>query len=150
MLYGDDDVDVHMNYVTIVTHAYMYVCTVDPLSVALKKYYDRCAASGSSKSLVGYVGIYSPEDRRLRIERFWEKKKRRIWAKKVKYDVRKSFADSRIRVKGRFVKKVEEEDAVVGLSGSSVGYSAVENDQINDDDDDDQLDDDDGEDGDDR
>ena len=143
MLYRDDDVYVHMKNVTIVT-----VYAVDPLSVALKKYYDRCTASGSSKSLVGYVGIYSPEDRRLRIERFWEKKKRRIWAKKVKYDVRKSFADSRIRVKGRFVKKVEKEDAVVGLSGSSVGYSAVENDQINDDDDD-QLDDDDGDDGDD-
>ena len=128
----------------------MHSCAVDPLSVALKKYYDRCSASGSSKSLVGYVGIYSPEDRRVRIERFWEKKKRRVWAKKVKYDVRKNFADSRIRVKGRFVKKVEE-DAVVGLSSSSVGYSAVENDQLNDDDDDDdddQLNDDDGEDGD--
>lgn len=139
----------------------MYVCmyayAVDPLSVALKKYYDRCTASGSSKSLVGYVGIYSPEDRRVRVERFWEKKKRRVWAKKVKYDVRKNFADSRIRVKGRFVKKVEE-DAVIGLSGSntSVGNSAVENendDQLDNENDDydDQLDDDDGggEDGDD-
>ena len=32
-----------------------------------------------------------------------------MWSKKVKYDVRKSFADSRIRVKGRFVKKEDEE-----------------------------------------
>jgi len=113
---------------------------VDPLSLALKKYYDRCN-SGSAKPLVGYVGIYSPEDRRVRIERFWEKRKRRIWAKKVKYDVRKNFADSRIRVKGRFVKKLEEN--LSGISDSSVGYNAFEYDQLDDDDQDDNQDDDD-------
>ena len=32
-----------------------------------------------------------------------------MWTKKVKYDVRKNFADSRMRVKGRFVKKEDEE-----------------------------------------
>ncbi len=56
----------------------------------------------------GYIGAYSPEARRLRIERFIEKRNKRVWTKKVKYDVRKNFADSRIRVKGRFVKKEEE------------------------------------------
>ena len=55
-----------------------------------------------------YIGAYSPESRRKRLERFWEKKKSRIWDRKVKYDVRKNFADSRIRVKGRFVKKEDE------------------------------------------
>jgi hypothetical protein len=55
------------------------------------------------------IGIYSPESRRLRIQRFMEKRKRRIWTKRVKYDVRKNFADSRLRVKGRFVKKEDEE-----------------------------------------
>jgi hypothetical protein len=58
---------------------------------------------------VKHVGIYSPEARRKRIERFLEKRKRRVWTKKVKYDVRKNFADSRLRVKGRFVKKEDEE-----------------------------------------
>ncbi len=33
----------------------------------------------------------------------------RGWKKRVKYDVRKNFADSRLRVKGRFVKKVDEQ-----------------------------------------
>ena len=47
----------------------------------------------------GYIGAYSPESRRERIERFIEKRKRRVWTKKVKYDVRKNFADSRLRVK---------------------------------------------------
>ncbi|TDH72989.1 hypothetical protein CCR75_008624 [Bremia lactucae] len=56
-----------------------------------------------------YIGSYSPDARRKRIERFLEKRKRRVWAKKVDYDVRKNFANSRLRVKGRFVKKEDEE-----------------------------------------
>jgi len=57
----------------------------------------------------GYIGAYSPEARRQLIERFNEKRKHRVWTKKVKYDVRKNFADSRLRIKGRFVKKEDEE-----------------------------------------
>eukprot|EP00546_Thalassionema_frauenfeldii_P000435 CAMPEP_0178936782 /NCGR_PEP_ID=MMETSP0786-20121207/25377_1 /TAXON_ID=186022 /ORGANISM="Thalassionema frauenfeldii, Strain CCMP 1798" /LENGTH=578 /DNA_ID=CAMNT_0020615249 /DNA_START=56 /DNA_END=1793 /DNA_ORIENTATION=- len=56
----------------------------------------------------GWVGAYSPESRKLRIERFMEKRNHRVWTKSVKYDVRKNFADSRLRVKGRFVKKEDE------------------------------------------
>ena len=41
--------------------------------------------------------------------RFMAKRHKRIWTKRVKYDVRKNFADSRLRVKGRFVKKEDEE-----------------------------------------
>ena len=55
-----------------------------------------------------WVGAYSPESRRIRIERFMAKRDHRVWVKKVKYDVRKNFADSRLRVKGRFVKKEDE------------------------------------------
>ena len=55
-----------------------------------------------------YVGAYSPEARKARISRFLQKRKHRVWTKKVKYDVRKNFADSRLRVKGRFVKKEDE------------------------------------------
>ena len=46
-----------------------------------------------------FIGAYSPESRRARIERFLDKRSRRVWTKKVKYDVRKNFADSRLRVK---------------------------------------------------
>jgi hypothetical protein len=47
----------------------------------------------------GYIGAYTPEQRKLRIERFLEKRTRRVWTRKVKYDVRKNFADSRLRIK---------------------------------------------------
>jgi hypothetical protein len=55
-----------------------------------------------------WVGAYSPESRKIRIDRFLAKRDHRVWVKKVKYDVRKNFADSRLRVKGRFVKKEDE------------------------------------------
>lgn len=64
-----------------------------------------------------YIGIYSPQARKIRIKKFIEKRKYRMWSKKVKYDVRKSFADSRVRVKGRFVKK--SEDPTAGGGGST-------------------------------
>ena len=44
------------------------------------------------------------------------KRARRVWTKRVKYDVRKNFAETRLRVKGRFVKK-EEEDLLKDLVG---------------------------------
>jgi hypothetical protein len=56
----------------------------------------------------GWIGAYSPESRLVRIGRFMEKRNHRVWTKTVKYDVRKNFADSRLRVKGRFVKKDDE------------------------------------------
>lgn len=58
----------------------------------------------------GRIGIYLPDARRARIARFHEKRARRIWRKRIKYDCRKKLADSRPRIKGRFVKRVDKED----------------------------------------
>jgi len=52
----------------------------------------------------GRVGIYTKDERNAIISRFREKKKTRIWKKKIRYTCRKSLADRRVRVKGRFVK----------------------------------------------
>jgi len=56
----------------------------------------------------GRIGAYSPASRRKLIEKYLKKRQNRIWKKRIKYGVRKSFADSRLRVKGRFVKKEDE------------------------------------------
>lgn len=63
------------------------------------------APQPSAQTPAKQVGTLSAEQRRCKIERFLEKRKRRIWAKKISYDCRKRVADNRLRVKGRFVTK---------------------------------------------
>jgi hypothetical protein len=60
----------------------------------------------------GRIGIYLPDARRARIARFHAKRAKRIWRKRIKYDCRKKLADSRPRIKGRFVKRSDMDDEV--------------------------------------
>jgi len=77
----------------------------------------------------GRIGIYTPEERRAILRRFHEKRLRRVWSKKIRYNCRKTLADKRIRVKGRFVKKEEletmlaEEGDTSSASSDSSRYS---------------------------
>jgi CCT motif len=57
----------------------------------------------------GRIGIYTPQERAAIIARFNEKRSHRNWNKKIRYNCRKSLADRRLRVKGRFVKRSEQE-----------------------------------------
>ncbi|KAL0591310.1 hypothetical protein ABG067_001341 [Albugo candida] len=49
------------------------------------------------------IGGYTPEERKLRILRFLEKRKNRNWRRSIKYFRRKKLADSRPRRRGRFI-----------------------------------------------
>nr|CCA21968.1 AlNc14C139G7198 [Albugo laibachii Nc14] len=51
------------------------------------------------------IGAYSPEARMERIQRFREKRKHRVYHKRVKYDCRKRLANACPRIRGRFVKR---------------------------------------------
>eukprot|EP00937_MAST-01D_sp_MAST-1D-sp2_P000328 g328.t1 len=55
----------------------------------------------------GRIGIYTPRQRHKLLARWRAKRQRRTWRKKIRYGCRKSLADTRIRIKGRFVKKTE-------------------------------------------
>jgi hypothetical protein len=66
-----------------------------------------CGEAGPSKPKL--VGSYNPAQRKERIQRFHAKRVERIYKKKIKYTCRKKLADSRPRVKGRFVKRVVED-----------------------------------------
>jgi hypothetical protein len=49
-----------------------------------------------------YIGKLTVEERKRRVARYLEKKKRRVWGRKVEYQCRKNIANKRVRVNGRF------------------------------------------------
>lgn len=63
--------------------------------------------SPKSSSTEKKIGSYSPAARKLRLQKFHEKRKNRTWKKSIKYDCRKKLADDRPRIKGRFVRVLE-------------------------------------------
>jgi hypothetical protein len=63
------------------------------------------------------IGAYTKLERKLRIERFRAKKHRRVWKKQIKYDCRKKLADTRPRIKGRFVSRKGDGDSEEGSGG---------------------------------
>ncbi|XP_068667771.1 two-component response regulator-like PRR1 [Aristolochia californica] len=71
------------------------------------------------------VGRYSAEERKERIERYRSKRNQRNFNKKIKYACRKTLADSRPRVRGRFARNDETGDS----SGSQWVPTGLEDDE---------------------
>jgi len=72
----------------------------------------------------GRIGIYTPAERAAIIARFNRKRGRRVWNKKIRYNCRKSLADRRLRVKGRFVKRSEQAELARRLLAGEQGAAA--------------------------
>ena len=64
----------------------------------------------------GRIGMYSPRERKVMLERWHRKRRNRVWRKVVRYGCRKNLANGRVRIKGRFVKSLPENEAVATSS----------------------------------
>ncbi|KAG0473714.1 hypothetical protein HPP92_015059 [Vanilla planifolia] len=71
----------------------------------------------TTMSTPGKVGRYSAEERRERIERYRSKRNQRNFNKKITYACRKTLADGRQRVRGRFARNGEAEAETESTGG---------------------------------
>ncbi|KAJ4903500.1 CCT motif family protein [Raphanus sativus] len=76
--------------------------------------------TGLEDSTLDKVVKLSPEQRKERINRYMKKRNERNFSKKIKYACRKTLADSRPRVRGRFAKN--DEFGELTKQGSSSHY----------------------------
>lgn len=71
------------------TSSLLSVLAPPPIHIPEVGFYYPVGPDGIGPDGKRYIGAYSPEARKKRIDRYLEKRERRVWAKKVKYDVRK-------------------------------------------------------------
>lgn len=75
------------------------------------------------------IGTLTVEERRIKIEKYLQKRKKRTWSKKISYDCRKRVADSRLRIKGRFVTK-EQAFAMLGPDAAGLDLDKISTNDI--------------------
>ncbi|XP_048424866.1 zinc finger protein CONSTANS-LIKE 4 isoform X2 [Pyrus x bretschneideri] len=95
------------------------VCSTGDLDLQQLQYggYNRSSSESSSLSSESSMIIegmskacrYSPEEKKERIERYRSKRNQRNFNKTIKYACRKTLADSRPRIRGRFARNDEIE-----------------------------------------
>ncbi|KAL2332082.1 hypothetical protein Fmac_019663 [Flemingia macrophylla] len=71
---------------------------------------------------------YSPEEKKVRIERYRNKRNQRNFNKKIKYACRKTLADSRPRIRGRFARN-DEIDKSTTIQWSQIGGGEEEDEE---------------------
>ena len=92
------------------------------------------AGAGGDGNPARRIGTLTLEERRARILRYRQKRHERNFRKRIKYNCRKTLADSRPRIRGRFArndeieellkqKKLEEEKRAAGETGSGSSSS---------------------------
>ncbi|KAL6516492.1 hypothetical protein OROGR_019797 [Orobanche gracilis] len=70
------------------------------------------ATESSIMESMNRASPYSPEEKKERIERYRNKRNLRNFNKKIKYECRKTLADSRPRIKGRFARNDHDHDQI--------------------------------------
>lgn len=94
------------------TPAMLWRSHVGPPTLATPPHMAMMARQLSLRPPPRQIGIYSPLERRQRIQRFLEKRKQRVFHKRIKYACRKRLANACPRVKGRFVRHADYLEAV--------------------------------------
>ncbi|PIA39732.1 hypothetical protein AQUCO_02600289v1 [Aquilegia coerulea] len=74
---------------------------------------------GDMGSMGGHVAMGGDGGREARVSRYREKRRTRLFSKKIRYEVRKLNAEKRPRMKGRFVKRTS---FAVGCGGGSSSF----------------------------
>merc|ERR1719171_1453836 len=91
-------------------------------------------ANGGDGNRARRIGTLTLEERRARILRYRQKRHERNFRKRIKYNCRKTLADSRPRIRGRFArndeieellkqKKLQEQKNSAGETGSGSSSS---------------------------
>ncbi|KAA8543970.1 hypothetical protein F0562_021853 [Nyssa sinensis] len=86
--------------------------TGDLQRINMVQQYHRSESPLSNESIIESMNKacrYSPEEKKERIERYRSKRNQRNFNKKIKYACRKTLADSRPRIRGRFARNDEIE-----------------------------------------
>lgn len=65
------------------------------------------------------IGTITIEERKQKIKKYLEKRKRRKYCKRISYDCRKRVADNRLRIKGRFVTR-EQAISILGTQHHAI------------------------------
>ncbi|KAI3526156.1 hypothetical protein L1887_05386 [Cichorium endivia] len=88
------------------------VCSTSDLQGASMMQCNRSESSFSNENIIegmNKICRYSPKQKKERIDRYKSKKNQRNFNKKIKYVCRKTLADRRTRIKGRFARNNEVE-----------------------------------------
>ncbi|KAG4381795.1 hypothetical protein GLYMA_15G219800v4 [Glycine max] len=109
------------------------VCSTGDLQINGMQHNHHSDSPLSSESSMIIEGMsracrYSPEEKKVRIERYRSKRNQRNFNKKIKYACRKTLADSRPRIRGRFARN-DEIDKNTTLQWSQIGAGEEEDEE---------------------
>ncbi|KAK9091265.1 hypothetical protein Sjap_024442 [Stephania japonica] len=80
-------------------------CWIENIGTWGTEFHHQGYGGGGEMGCNGHVGLLGDGGREARVSRYREKRRTRLFSKKIRYEVRKLNAEKRPRMKGRFVKR---------------------------------------------